>query len=449
MENERTDVRRAWLALAALSLGFFMSLLDQATVAVALPQIAADWGIDYAQAAWVSSAYLLAVVVPLPVTGRMGDTFGHRRMFLAGVALFTAAATSAALMPTYPLLVVARLAQGLGAAMLMPQAMAVINQIFPRERRGAAFGVWGVVGAAAGFAGPVLAGLIVSSVGWRGIFLLHLPVGIVALILASRWVPTLPQSPARLDLVSVALSFLGIGAIVFSVQEGLNTLGLRVLAAVGVAFFVAFLLRQRREDALVPLRLFRSRNFVIGTATIVVMGVVVSAQLIPIMAWLQDTRGLSPEQSGLVATPMAVVGFVLGPVCGFLSDRVHPRVMHVTGFAIIAASQLAMYLAMRQDYAIVVVLAAVAGLGVGQSFIWAANAAAVLGELQPTDMGAASGVYNTSRQLGGVLGVAAVGLLLGSAGPAPAMLLLAGVVTVGLVVAAGFTTGRGSEQALS
>lgn len=438
MTADTVPLRRAWLALAALSLGFFMTLLDQSTVAVALPTIARDFDVSYATAAWASSAYLLAVVVPLPVTGRMGDSFGHRRMFLIGIALFTAAATASALAPTIVFLVLARFVQGLGAALLMPQTMAVINQVFPRERRGTAFGAWGVVGALAGLVGPVAGGVLIDVGGWRAIFWLHLPLGIVALLLASRWVPVLPKHATSMDLVSVGLSLVSLAAIVVAIQEGLDRPVLWAAAVLGLVVGAVFVLRQRRADALIPLRLFESRNFSVGIVTIVVMGVIASSMLIPLMAWLQDDLGIRPSQSGWVAAPMAVVGFVMGPVCGVLSDRVAPKLMHVVGFGLLALSLGGLAAVVQMGGSVWLAVAGVTLYGFGQAFIWAANAAAVLGDIPGADMGAASGAYNTSRQLGGVIGVACTGIILAAAGAALALVMLTVVVVVGLFAATFF-----------
>lgn len=446
MKNEQADLRRAWLALLALALGFSMTMLDQVSVAVALPAIAAEWGVTYDAAVWVSSAYLLAVVVPLLATGRMGDRFGLRQMFLAGIAVFTVFAVASAMAPSFSLLLLARFFQGLGASMLLPQTLAIISQVFPRERRGTALGVWGVVGAVTGTFAPMLAGFLVGGVGWRWIFLLHLPLGLLTLAAGWAWVPRLPVHRTSIDLVSVGLSLVGIGAVVYAIQGGLNTPVLWGAGAIGLVALGGFVLRQRRAGALVPLRLFRRRNFVVGTGTIMVMGALASAQFIPLMTWLQDDVGLSVETAGMVATPMAVVGFFMGLWCGWLSDRVRPALMHHVGFAILAVSLGTVVVLILADGRlpglIAMVIAAVIGLGVGQSFIWASNAAAVFGDVDPSDMGAASGAYNMSRQLGGVLGVALVGAVLAGFGPAAAMAALTSLVVVGFIVSGLFGTAQ-------
>ncbi len=418
---------RAWLALAALSLGFFMTLLDQSVVAVALPGIAADFGADVTAMVWVSSIYLLSVAVPLLVTGRLGDRFGHRRLFLLGVLVFTLGAVASAAAPALGVLLGARAVQGLGASLLMPQTMAVINQVFPREKRGTALGVWGVVGSVASLVGPVLGGTVVSAFGWQGVFVMHLPVGLLALLLAALWVPRLPAVYARIDAASVGLAVLAVGLIIASIQVGQQYLPAWLawgMLAAGVAAGAWFLARQRRvDDPLVPPRVFADRNFSAATLAIVAMGFVAASVMIPVMMWLQSGLGVSPMVAGWAVSPMAVVSMLMGPVVGVLADRMNPRTLSVAGFLTMILAMGMLWVATRAtEPGLAPVVAAVAVLGVGQTFIWATNAATAMRDLAPDVMGAASGVYNTARQLGSVVGVAVVGAVMG-----------AGVATVGSV----------------
>ena len=424
--------RQAWLALAALSLGFFMTLLDQSVVAVALPEIAADFDADLTATVWVSSIYLLAVAGPLLVTGRLGDRFGHRRLFMLGVLVFTLGALASASTTGLGPLIGARAVQGLGAGLLMPQTMAVINQVFPREKRGAALGVWGVVGSVASLIGPVVGGAVVSVFGWNGIFAMQLPVGVLALLLAAMWVPKLPVVHARIDGVSVALALLAVGLIISAIQVGPQYLPVWLAWAMlgaGILAGVWFLARQRRvDDPLVPPRVFADRNFSAATLAIVAMGFVAASVMIPVMMWLQTGLGVSPAVAGWSVAPMAVVSMVMGPVIGVLADRMNPRTLSVTGFLMMILAMIMLWLATRTAGAGPgIVIAAVAVLGAGQTFIWATNAATAMRDLAPDVMGAASGVYNTARQLGSVTGVAVVGAVMG-----------AGVAALGSVAGVGW-----------
>lgn len=445
---------QAWRALAALCLGFFMMLLDQTIVAVATPQFQADLGASLNQVVWVTSIYLLCVVVPMLFTGRLGDRFGQRTVYQVGVGLFTLAAVVCAVAPTIEVLIAARAVQGLGAAILTPQTMSVINRIFARHRRGRALGVWGAVGSVASLVGPVLGGFIVGTFGWRGIFLMHLPVGLLALVLAAKWVPTLPTYARRIDLPSVLVSFAAMAAIVFAIQQGPElgwpTWVWGVLGA-GLILVVVFVRLQasageRGSEPLVPLVIFRNRNYSLGAFSIATMGFTVSSMMLPIMIWLQDGRGLSSEQAGLMVVPMAAVAMVLSPLVGPLSDKYHPRLLSMLGFGLMAGSLLCAWAIMRSDLPTTWFLLASALMGLGSSFVWAPNSATTMRDVDLAHMGAASGVYNTSRQTGAVLGAAAVGAAMQvgaqrsglATGMADALLLPALVLGLGFIAVSFF-----------
>ncbi len=212
-----------WRALWALVVGFFMILLDTTIVSVANPAIKA--ALDPATAnldnvVWVTSAYLLAYAVPLLLTGRLGDRFGPKRIYLTGLIVFTVSSLLCGLSGTLPLLIAARALQGLGAAMMTPQTMAVITRTFPATQRGAAMGLWGATAGVATLVGPIAGGVSVDALGWEWIFFINVPVGIIAWFLAFRLVPALPTHPHRFDTTGVVLSGASLFLIVFGLQEG-------------------------------------------------------------------------------------------------------------------------------------------------------------------------------------------------------------------------------------
>ena len=445
---------RAWRALAALCLGFFMILLDQTIVAVATPGIMADFDARLDQVVWVTSIYLLCLVVPLLFTGRLGDRFGQRTLFRLGVVVFTVAALGSMLAPTLELLILARAAQGVGAAILTPQTMSVINRVFPRERRGAALGVWGAVGSVASLVGPVLGGFIVGEFGWRGVFLVHLPVGVLAFVLAGLWVPRLPTFARRIDPVSVVVSLLGMVALVVAIQQGPGrgwpswSVLLLLAGAALIALFVRLQATAvwRGSEPLVPLGIFRNLNYSLGVFSIATMGFAVSSIMLPIMLWLQDGRGLSSQQAGLMLIPMALVAGFSSPLIGPAADRVHPRVLSVTGFATMVAALVFTSWVMLSEAPVNLFLVSAVLLGVGNALVWAPNSATAMRSVEIEHMGAASGVYNTARQTGAVLGAAAVGaaMQVGAElngfvpGLAGALLLPAAVLALGMVAVAFF-----------
>src|SRR5690349_14692436 len=218
--NEAVRDRGPWPALWALVLGFFMILVDSTIVSIATPAIIRDLGADVNAVLWVTSAYLLAYAVPLLITGRLGDRFGPKYVYLTGLALFTLSSLWCGLTTTATQLVVARAFQGLGASMMTPQTMAVITRIFPADQRGRAMSLWGATAGVATLVGPILGGVLVDGLGWQWIFFINAPVGIVGFVLALRLVPNLPTNEHKFDLLGVALSSIGLFCLVFGIQEG-------------------------------------------------------------------------------------------------------------------------------------------------------------------------------------------------------------------------------------
>ncbi|MGP5207294.1 DHA2 family efflux MFS transporter permease subunit [Corynebacterium casei] len=453
---------QAWRALAALCLGFFMVLMDQTIVAVAAPDIMANFDTEFDQVVWVTSIYLLCMVVPLLFTGRLGDRFGQARMFQLGITVFVLAALAASLAPNLAVLLIARAVQGLGAAILTPQTMAVINRIFPQDARGPALGVWGAVGSVASLVGPVLGGFIISTFGWRGVFVLHLPLGIAALVLSAMWVPRLPTYARSIDKLSVVVTLVGMSAAVIAIQQGPG-LGWPwwtiVLLIAGIALIAWFVRLQatatsRNTEPLVPLPLFKNRNYSLGAFSISTMGFAVASQMLPIMMWFQTGRGLTSAEAGLMMVPMAVAAGLGSPLVGPLADRIKPRLLSVIGFASVIASLVWIAGIMYLDASLFWFVGASALLGVGNAFVWAPNSVTAMRTVDLKYMGAASGVYNTTRQVGAVVGAAAVGAAMqvgaASLGLSQAMavslLLPALVMVAGLIAVACFENNLGPKR---
>ena len=325
---------RPWPALWALCLGFFMILVDSTIVSVATPAIMTGLHADVDTVIWVTSAYLLAYAVPLLITGRLGDRFGPRNVYLVGLAVFTVASAWCGLTGDIQQLIVARVFQGLGAALMTPQTMAVITRIFPAHSRGQAMGLWGAVAGVATLVGPILGGVLVDAAGWQWIFFVNVPVGVVGLVLAWRLVPALPTHSHRFDLPGVALSAVGLFLLVFGIQEGerydwgtiTGVVSVWSLIVAGLVVLAAFLIWQavNRIEPLLPLSLFRDRNFSLANVAITTVGFSITAMTFPIMLYAQTVRGLSPTRAALLLAPLAVISGALAPVVGRLVDRVAP-----------------------------------------------------------------------------------------------------------------------------
>ncbi len=415
---------RPWPALFALCLGFFMILVDSTIVSVATPAIIEDLQAGVNDVVWVTSAYLLAYAVPVLITGRLGDRFGPKRLYLTGLTVFTLSSLWCGLTGSVEALIVARVFQGLGASMMTPQTMAIITRIFPAERRGQAMALWGATAGVATLVGPILGGVLVDGLGWEWIFFINVPVGLIGFVLAWRLVPRLQTHPHRFDWLGVVLSGAGMFLLVFGIQEGheydwstitgqvtvprLIVGGLLVLAA-----FVVWQARNRREP-LVPLSLFRDRNFSLANVAISAMGFAITAFAFPFMLYAQLVRGLSPTRSALLLVPMAVMTILLARWVGHLTDQVHPRLLTGFGFVATIASFVWLAAVMTPDSATWQLLLPMVLLGIGNAFIWAPNSATATRNLPLHQAGAGAGVYNATRQVGAVLGSAAIAVLIDS-----------------------------------
>ncbi|MER7451574.1 DHA2 family efflux MFS transporter permease subunit [Nocardia beijingensis] len=408
--------RNPWLALFALVVGFFMILLDMTIVAVANPAIMTNLHADISQVIWVTSAYLLTYAVPLLVTGRLGDRFGPKNIYLIGLAVFTAASLWCGLSGSIAMLIAARAAQGVGAALMTPQTMAVITRTFPPDRRGAAMGLWGGVAGLATLVGPILGGVLVDGLGWEWIFIVNVPVGVVAFALAVWLVPALPTHEHKFDIPGVLLSGVGMFLLVFGIQEG-NTydwsLRIWLLIGAGLVVLAVFLVNQARNtgEPLLPLSLFRDRNFALSNAAIAAMGAAVTSLMVPTYFYLQAVREMSPTKSALVFAPMAIVTGFSAPLVGKFADRLHPRIVPTIGFGLFALSVFCFSMLMKPDSSLAWFLVAAALAGFANACIWAPLASTATHNLPVQQAGAGAGVYNTTRQVGSVLGSAAISAL--------------------------------------
>ncbi|WP_082513419.1 MULTISPECIES: DHA2 family efflux MFS transporter permease subunit [unclassified Leifsonia] len=418
MEN----VTKPWPALWALVIGFFMILVDSTIVSIANPSILRDLNTDITAVLWVTSAYLLAYAVPLLITGRLGDRFGPKRIYLIGLVVFTAASLWCGLSGTIEMLIAARVLQGLGAALMTPQTMAVITRIFAPDKRGTAMGLWGAVAGIATLVGPILGGVLVDSLGWEWIFFVNVPVGVVAFVLAWRLVPNLTTHSHSFDWLGVALSGIGMFLVIFGIQEGetyewgtiTGPITVWSLIIAGVAFLVAFVVWQRfnTKEPLLPLDLFTDRNFALSNTAITLVGLSIVAMPLPLAFYYQVARGLEPTQAALMLVPMAVVSGVMAPFIGRLTDRIDPKWIAFTGFTIVALALAWMALIMTPDIELWILLIPNAFLGLGLSGIWAPLASTATRNLPPRQAGAGSGVYNMTRQVGSVFGSAAIAAIL-------------------------------------
>lgn len=411
--------RRRWGVLAILCVGIFMLLLDGTIVNIAIPDILTSFETGFSEVEWVMNAYLLVFAVLLITTGRFGDLYGRRLLFIVGVALFTSASLACGLAPGIGWLIGFRALQGLGGAMMMPNTLSIIANVFPPEERGKAMGFWGGVSGISLALGPSLGGVLVDAASWRWIFFINVPIGVILLVAALRWLPesTDPTSVKQIDYPGVIVLTATLFALTFALIEGQNygwTSGLILgLFAAVVALGAVFVLIQRRQvQPLMDLNLFKNRTFSVTNAVAGLLSFGMMGVFFLLPVFLQTILGYSAIKAGLVMTPLAAIVIVASPTSGTLSDRIGPKWLMFAGMLITA---LGFYLTRRvmvtegswQD---MVVPFMVSGFGIGM--VMPPSTSAVMGAVAPERAGQASGVVSSVRQIGSVLGIAVMGAVL-------------------------------------
>ncbi|HUY51633.1 MAG TPA: MFS transporter [Streptosporangiaceae bacterium] len=413
-----------WAVLLVVSLGFFMTLLDLTIVNIAIPDMITRLHASLDDVLWVINAYALVLAVLVITAGRLGDLIGPRIMFAIGIAVFTVASAACGLSPSPAWLIGFRAVQGLGAAMLMPQTLTIITNTFPAERRGAAFGVWGAVAGVATIAGPTLGGLLVTAFDWRWIFFVNLPFGVLALVMTFLIIPDLRLGRRhRIDIPGVLLASAALLAICYGLVEGqkynwgtiTSFISIPLVLGVGVLLLVAFLLLQRLtqdKEPLVPFALFHDRNYsvvnwVSGTLSIGMMGI-----FLPFTIYLQSVLGFSALRAGLTMAPASLLSMFVAPVAGRMTDRIGGKYILMTGLALFAGGMGWVALAATTTSAWYDFMPALIVAGVGMGCTFAPMVTVAMRNIDPRMAGAASGVLNTVRQVGLVIGTAAVGALL-------------------------------------
>jgi EmrB/QacA subfamily drug resistance transporter len=413
-----------WVVLIVVSLGFFMTLLDLTIVNIAIPNMITKLHASLDGILWVINSYALVLAVLVITAGRLGDLRGQRRLFIIGVALFTAASAACGLSPNVGWLIAFRSVQGVGAALLMPQTLALLTMVFPPARRGAAFGIWGAVAGLATIAGPTLGGLLVTAFDWRYIFFINVPIGVAVIALSLALIPDLRTGTEHtLDLPGVLLASLALLAICYGLVEGqrynwghiASFFSIPLVIGVGVVLLALFLFVQARtqeREPLVPFGLFRDRNFalmnwVMGAVAVGIMGI-----FLPFTIYLQSALGFSALKAGLTMAPASVVSMFVAPVAGRLTDKIGGKYILMGGLLAFAGGMgltaaIATATSAWQDFLPSLVLA---GAGMGCTF--APLTTTAMQGVRPQVAGAASGVLNTIRQVGAVIGTAAVGALL-------------------------------------
>jgi EmrB/QacA subfamily drug resistance transporter len=442
---------RGW-TLAIVSIGLFMVVLDNLVVNVALPSIHRDLGGSIQALEWTVSAYVLAYAVLLLTGSALGDRYGRKLMFIAGIALFTLSSAAAALAPSTALLIAARASQGVGAAVVTPLTLTLLADAFPPERRGVALGVWSGISGIAVALGPLVGGAVIQAGSWHWIFWINVPIGVVLVGLASLRLAESHGASTQLDLPGLALASSGLFGLVFglvrSQSVGWSSPEVVIALAAGALALAAFIIYElRAAEPMLPLGFFADRGFAVTNVVSMAMYFGMFGSIFFLSQFLQNVLHNTPLHAGEKLLIWTGATMIVSPLAGIFSERYGSRLFMVAGLGLqaLALGWLASLAAVNQSYASMIAPFILAGAGMALVFAPAANA--VLASVRTDQAGQASGATNAIRELGGVLGIAVLATVFTShgsyasshafvAGLIPAMWVGAGVLAAGALIAA-------------
>ena len=404
-------MQRKWLILTSVSLGSLMATLDGSIVNIALPAIQKDFRIDLTTVEWVVVAYLLVVGSLLLPFGRLGEVLTFKRVYLVGFAVFTIASVCCGASPNELALVGFRVIQAIGAAMIMAMGPAIVARTFPANERGRALGLNGVSVSIGLSLGPAIGGILTQAATWRAIFLINVPIGIFAILWAARILPEEePGTGQSFDVRGAMLSGAALFALLLALSEGQSwgwtSLTIMALFVAFVVLGAAFIYVERRAlQPMIDLALFKIRPFTAGLVSVVVAfaGLFTATFLLPFL--LQQARGFSPIEAGLLLTPVPITMAIVAPLSGTVSDRLGPRLPATVGMAIMVLGLLSLT-QLPVDFALPDLIWRLVLLGIGQGLFMSPNSSAVLGSVPRPRVGTASGTLAQMRVNGQALGIA-------------------------------------------
>jgi DHA2 family methylenomycin A resistance protein-like MFS transporter len=454
--TQQTRVQTA-LPLLALCLGYFMTILDVTIVNIALVDIKEHLSANVTGLQWIVDGYALVFASFLLTGGALGDRIGRRTVFLTGLALFTLASAFCSFAPTLLVLQIARAFQGLGAALLVPHSLALLNTIYTDARKRArAIGVWAAVASIGALSGPLFGGLLVNAFGWRSIFLINLPVGILCFMLTARYIASsTPQGGQSLDLPGLLASVLALGMLTFALIErnSLGSLSPLILAAyIGSVFFFLVLLWREKTAShpMLPLQLFQERTFSATNVVALFQTFTFMGFLFVTSLFLQQVKHYSPSITGLALLPAFGFALVATSLSGWLIGSIGSKRVIVIGLILSAMGCFGLVLVDTQtSYLLLACLLAV--LGFGLALVLPAMSESAIAHAPREQSGIASGMLNVSRQVGGVIGVAILGALVSNqqtflSGMHLAFVIAGGAIVLGLVAAWVFMSERDMKQ---
>ncbi|BDV31039.1 DHA2 family efflux MFS transporter permease subunit [Microbacterium terricola] len=426
------ETRVIWLLLAAA----FVAILNETTMGMAIPHLITDLGITAVAAQWLTTAFMLTMAVVIPISGFLLQRFTTRQVFVAAMSLFSAGTLIAFLSPGFPLLLVARVVQASGTAIMMPLLMTTLMTVVPPHARGRMMGRVSIVMALAPAIGPTLSGLLLDTVGWRWIFGVVLPISLLALFAGARWIHNLGDTTrAPIDVLSVILSAFGFGGLVYGLSQiggaaahGGSASDAAAAASSTVTLIVAFVVSiialslfvwrqfvlQRTDQALLDLRVFRSGNFTLSVAQLAIMSMAFFGAITVLPLYLQNVLGIPALTAGLAVLPGSLLMGLLGPVIGRIYDARGTRILLIPG-AVIIVGMLWFYTTFGAHTSIWVVAAAQTVLSIGLALTFTPLFTASLGSLEPRFYSYGSAVVGTIQQVAGAAGIALMITVMSSA----------------------------------
>jgi EmrB/QacA subfamily drug resistance transporter len=421
MSPAKPSQRSTVATLVVVSLALFMVVLDNLIVTVALPAIRADLGATLESLEWTINAYTLAFAVMLMPGAALADRFGRRRLFLGGLALFTAASAAAALAPSAGALLAARAVQGVGGAIVAPLTLTLIASAFPAERRGAALGIWSAISGLGVALGPLVGGAVVEGISWHWIFWINVPIGLVVIPVAARLLSESYGPSTTLDLPGVGLAATGLFGVVFGLVrgqgDGWGSLHIVGSLAAGVALLIAFVAWElRTPNPMLPMALFRKRSFAVTNAVSFFMYFGTFGSIFLLTQVLQLVMGYSPLQAGIRMMAWTGATLIVAPLAGIFAERIGGRPFMVAGLALQAGALawFAATISVGQQFSEVVIPFVMAGTGM--ALVFAPSASTLLSSVRPDQAGVASGANNAIREVGGVFGVAVLSTIFAAGG---------------------------------
>ena len=460
MSNRRIPV---WLAVVAASIPVFMASLDNLVVTSALPVIHERLGASVEDLQWITNAYTLSFAALMLLAVTLGDRFGRRHLFVAGIAVFTVASALAAISSEPWQLIAARALQGVGGAAVMPLSLTLLAGAVSQRLRPLAIGIWGGIAGLGVALGPLVGGAVVEGWSWEAIFWINVPIGVVAGVLALVALPNGYGARVRADVVGVALAGVGILAVVFGIVRGndagwssVEVAGSLVSGAVLLAAFVWW--ESRFEAPLLPLRLFRDRSFTIANVVGLTFSFGAFGSVFILIQFLQVVQGHSPLTAGLMTMPWTLAPMVVAPLAGAFSGRIGTRTLTVAGLTSLAAGIFWIGFTMSADVAYLTLLPGFVLAGIGMGLVFAPISTAVLANMVPDDHAKASGANSTLREIGVALGIAVLTAVFTGAGgtlsptgyvdaAVPAIMVGAGVLVLAALLALLMPAGKRAPAA--